>query len=295
MNKLIGLGLGLCLLSAAAGRLAAQENSDGTMPPPKVLFISREFVKPGKSGSMHEKAESAFVQAMQKAKSPTHYLAISSITGHPRVLFLTGYESFEAMEKDYQSMQKNAALAATLDHAYAADGELLSDADSTVAVYREDQSLRANVAIASMRYFEVSLYRIKPGHRHEWDEAVKLVKGAYEKIPTSHWAMYEVAYGLEGTTYLIFSALKSLSEVDQEFTQDKDFMAAMGEDGMKKLGELESSSIEFHQNNLFEFTPKMSYASDDWIKADPDYWKPKMSMAPMKKPADKAAEKPANP
>ena len=30
--------------------------------------------------------------------------------------------------------------------------------------------------------------------------------------------------------------------------------AAMGEEGMKKLGELESSAIEFTQTNLFQFT-----------------------------------------
>jgi hypothetical protein len=42
-----------------------------------------------------------------------------------------------------------------------------------------------------MRYFEISLYRVRPGHRAQWNELVKLVKAAYEKIPDTHWAMYE--------------------------------------------------------------------------------------------------------
>ena len=91
MKNITGLLLGLYLLSGVS-MTAAQEPP----PPPKVLSIIREFVKPGKSGAPHERAESAFVQAMTRAKWPTHYLAVSSITGRPRVLFLTGYDSFEA-------------------------------------------------------------------------------------------------------------------------------------------------------------------------------------------------------
>ena len=64
MKKLIGLSLGMCLLSTCSGLLPAQMNEDGTNPPPKVLVIQREFVKPGKAGSLHERSESAFVRAM---------------------------------------------------------------------------------------------------------------------------------------------------------------------------------------------------------------------------------------
>jgi hypothetical protein len=290
MKRLITSGLGLSLLLAGVSVVAGQENAEGPQPPPKVLVISREFVKPGKGGSIHVKAESAFVQAMTRAKWGTHYLAATALSGRPRVLFFTPYDSFDAWEKDSMAVDKNAVLSAALDKAYVADGDLLSDADQTVAVYSEETSLRPNVDIAHMRYFEVSLFRVKPGHRREWNETVKLVKGAYEKIPEAHWATYEVAYGQEGNTYLVFSAIKSASEIDHEFAQDKDFLAAMGEEGMKKLGELESASIEFSQTNLFAFSPKMSYAPDEWIKADPDFWKPKMTApAAAKKPMEKPA------
>ena len=60
---------------------------------------------------------------------------------------------------------------------------------------------------------------------------------------------------------------------------------------MKKLGELSAAAIESSQTNLFSFNPRMSYPSEEWVKADPEFWKSK-STAPMasKKPADKAAE-----
>lgn len=283
MKKITGLLLGVYLLVGGVGIVGAQE----TTPPPKVLAIYREFVKPGKSGAPHEKAESAFVQAMTRAKWTTHYLTLNSITGKPRALFLTGYDSFEAWEKDVLATQSNATLSAALDRAAVADGDLLSDADSSALVYRDEYSLRAAVDIPHMRYFEISVYRVRPGHDKDWDSILKLVMAAYENIPEVHWAVYQAVYGQESGNYVVFTPMKSASEIDQSFSLDKKFVSNMGEDGMKKLSELEAVAIESSQHNLFVFAPKMSYVDDAWIKADPDFWKPKPSAVPKK-----AAEKP---
>src|SRR5438132_4628466 len=50
--------------------------------------------------SLHDALPISFVQAFATAKWPTYYLAINSMSGKPRSLFLTGYDSFEAVEKD---------------------------------------------------------------------------------------------------------------------------------------------------------------------------------------------------
>ena len=268
------------------GVVAAQ-----VQPPPKVLTVTREFVKPGKNGASHEKTESAFVQALTKAKWPTHYLAVDSLSGKTRSLFFTGYESFEAWEKDVQAEEKNAALSAALDHAGVVDGELLSEMDGGAFAFREDYSLRAAVDIPHMRYFEISLFHVKPGHDKEWEALVKMYMAAYEKIPDVHWATYEAVYGQENGTFVVFNPMKSASEIDHAFAQGKQFEAALGEEGMKKLGELSAAAIESSQTNLFIFNPRMSYVSDEWIKADPDFWKPKASApaAAAKKSDAKAA------
>jgi hypothetical protein len=291
MKRIMGAMLAPVVLLAAGmpGIAAGQDKPMGHMPP-KVLSIFREYTKPGKSGAPHEKTESAFVKANMEAKWPTHYLAVESITGKSRALFLTGYDSFEAWEKDRAATQKNNTLSAALDRAWAADGELLSETDAAAAVFHPEYSLRPEVDIPHMRYFEISLYTVRPGHGHDWDEIVKMVKAAYEKIPDAHWAMYEVAYGLQGNSYLVFNPMKSAAEIDKSFTQGKDFAAAMGEDGMKKLGELLAGAIESSQQNLFAFNPKMSYPADEWVKADPEFWAPKAAPAHA---AGKKAEKPA--
>jgi len=287
MRRLTGLLLGLSVVLGGVSLGAAQEKSEH-MGPPKVLTIIREFVKPGKAGMPHEKTESAFVQAFARANWPTHYLAVTSLSGKPRALFLVGYDSFAAWEKDNQAVEKNTALSQALDRASVADGELLSGIDGGTFVYREDQSLRAGaVHIAHMRYFEITAFRVKPGHEKDWDEIVKLVTPAYEKIPDARWATFEAVYGAPSGTFVVFTPMKSLAEVDTELAQNKQFEAAMGEAGMKRLSELSAAAIESIESNLFQFAPKMSYVSDEWIKMDPDFWKPKAAMPAGEKKTEK--------
>jgi hypothetical protein len=252
----------------------------------------REFLKPGKSGAIHDKSESLFVQAYAKSKSNSHYLGMNSLTGKPRSLFFTGYESFEAWEKDAEATNKNAVLLTALDRALVADGELLDSLDQGAFVYREDLSLNSKVDIARMRYFEIEVFHTRPGRDAEWTEATNLVLAAIRKSnPDAHLACYQSFFGAPNGTFLFITPHKSASEVDRNIARDPAFAEAMGESGMKKLGELSALSIESSEDNLFTFNPKMSYVPDEWIKTGPDFWRPKPAPSAAKLPVEK--EKPA--
>jgi hypothetical protein len=290
MNKLSRSLLGLSLVVACSSTVAAQGNA----PAHNVLQITREFTKPGKNGMAHDKTESLFVQAMSKAKWPTRYLGMTSLSGKQRALFFIWYESFDAWDKDMAAQAKNAALTAGLEHANVTDGELLDSVDQGVFVSNEEMSLRPMADISHQRYLEISSYHVRPGHTKEWIELVKLVKGAYEKaVPGAHWRVVEQRYGGDGGTYLVLTSHKTLAEIDRGFAESQQFYAALGEDGMKKFSELIEKSVESSQHQLFAFNPRMSYVADEWVKADPDYWKPKAAAAPAAKPA--AEEKKAKP
>src|SRR5437868_10073148 len=126
MNKLTGYLAGCCLvllgLVTSPGIAAAQDGAGAGMPPPKVLVIQREMLKPGRAGNTHLKTESAFVQAMTAAKWPTHYFAAESQSGVSRALFFIGYPSFAAWVKDIADPATNAALTPALDRASLAGG-----------------------------------------------------------------------------------------------------------------------------------------------------------------------------
>jgi hypothetical protein len=268
--------------------MTAQDGAADMSGPPKVLIIDREFTKPGKDGSAHEKTESAFVNAMNAAKWPTHYFAATSLSGKPRALFFFGYDSFAAWEKDNHDLQKNAALSATLDRADVADGELLNEITMGVFVYDPDLSLHAG-GIVHDRYFEISQYHVKPGHRAEFLELVKLYQKGFANEPRVNWAAFESYYGEDnGGEYIAVSKMASLADDDAGMNDDKKFAEAMGPADMQKVRDLTASCMESEQTNLFEFNPKMSYPPEEWIKADP-FWKPKAA-ATAKKPASPAGQ-----
>jgi hypothetical protein len=284
MKRRRGLVLGMCLIAGCVS-VAAQEQPEGKMPP-KVLSVTREWTKPGKNGMSHEKTESAFVQAMTRAKWPTHYLAADSLSGKPRSLFFIPYDSFEAWEKDAKATEKNTALSAELDRANVADGELLAAVDQGMLMFREELSLRPKVDIPHMRYFEISRFHVRQGHDKDWEALVKMYQSGFEKFSDVHWATYQVVYGQEDGTYILFNPMKTAAEIDRGFGDFMKFSAAMGEDGMKKLADLTAATVDSSETNLFVFNPRMSYVAEDWIKADPEFWK--LKQAPVK-PSKKAA------
>ncbi|HXX23188.1 MAG TPA: hypothetical protein VEO19_08555, partial [Terriglobia bacterium] len=229
MNKLSRTLLGASLAVACSCIAAAQESSQEGTSIPKVLQIMREYVKPGKAGMIHERTESAYVQAMTRAKWPTHYVGMTSLSGKNRALFLTPYASFEAWEKDNLAVEKNTTLSSALDCALMADGELLDSEDQGVFIFHEDLSLRPNADLSHMRYLEISSYHVRPGHSREWTELVKMVKAGYEKgVADAHWGTFEERYGGEGGTFLVLTARKTLAEIDRSFQDDAQFVAAMG-------------------------------------------------------------------
>ena len=282
MSKLRCSVLAVSILCLFPGILRSQDPA-----PPKILTITREFVKPYRSGEAHEKSETAFVQAMRAAKWPTHYLGMTSVSGKSRALFFTFYDSFDAWEKDVQAQSKDATLSAALEHAGAADGELLDSVDQGVFVYEADFSLRPKPGDPKRHAIQIDSYHVKPGHYEEWSELVKLVRNAYEKaVPDAHWGCYRLQYGGSGGTYLFLTGLRSASEIDAGFEHDKQFEAALGEHGLRRLAELEAASVDSSEHQLFVLNPKMSYVTDEYLKADADFW------APKEEPAVKtAAEK----
>jgi hypothetical protein len=285
MTRLSPILLGVSLALAGGAITAAQ---DATPTPPKVLQITREWLKPGKSGMAHDKSEAAFVSLMNRAKLDGHYIALNSMSGKSRALYITRYPSFEAWEKDNKTVEKNASLAAEFDRDVMTDGELLDGLDQGVFTYDEELSLHPHPDVSHARYYEITAFHVKPGHVGDFMTLAQMYKAAVEKMDSSaHWAMYELAYGGEGDTYLMLTHLDSLTELDKRLAVSAKFVEAMGgPEAMQKFEQLTSQTLDPWRTELFSINPKQSYAEEAWIKADPDFWKPKAKTAEaINKPA----------
>jgi len=93
MKKTLFLAVAVCLVLSCVSLAGAQTSSPAPGTPPKVITIFREEVKVGK-GAAHEKFETNFVRASARAKWPTHYLAMTALSGPSEAWYLTGYDSF---------------------------------------------------------------------------------------------------------------------------------------------------------------------------------------------------------
>jgi len=283
--------LGLSLAVAGSTFTAAQDASS-TSTLPKILQFTIEYTKPYKGGAAHDKTESAFIAAEERAKYPVYYVAMNSQSGKARALFMTRYDSFAEWEKDNKLVDSNPTLGAGLERAGLADGELLDEVDSVVYTYDEDLSYHPHSDLDKHRVYQISVFHVRPGKQKEWREVVKMVKNAHEEAGTSaHWGMYEIAFGAPDGTFIALSGDPSMSAIDLGYSEDKKFREALGgEEGMRKLDQLFGEAVESSHSELFTVNPKQSYVSDDWIKADPGFWRPKPAAAPAKPAA--AAKQP---
>lgn len=288
MRQTIRLAVALAVLLGIA--LPAVAQSLAPTPPPKVIQIFREEVKPGKNAA-HAKVEAGWPRAFAKANSPTHYSAWVSSTGPSEAWFVTGFASFEAWEKDTKWNAANAALTAEMDQLSAQDGELISSGRSIVATYREDLSHRPGFVLPLVRYFSITIVRIRPGHNPDFEDARKIVKAAHEKagVKDNH-SVWQVVSGMPNGTFLIMTPMQTLAEMDAApQVHGQAYRDAVGDEGRKKMRELAASGTMGSENIILAVNPKMSYPPKEYIDADPGFWAPKP--APVKKAAEKA---PAN-
>jgi hypothetical protein len=278
------------LVSLVAFPLRAAESS-GSNAPPKVLQIYREEVKVGK-GPAHVKVEKGFVAAMAKANWPTHYVAMTTVTGPSEAWFLTGYPSFAAWEKDRDDTDKNTALTADLDRLIEKDGELLTNGRSLVAFLREDLSAGGPVDVPKMRYFRLLTFRVRPGHESDFQDAVKIVRSAYEKAKIElPWLVYQISGGMPGPTFMVLTPMKSMSEIDAAIARAGTIREARGPENEKALAKLASDGFASVEENVFAFSPAMSYPSKEFVARDPEFWTPKPATKAAA-PAKKAEAKP---
>jgi len=271
------------LLVGLASPLYVQ--AQGNSAPPNYLLINREEVKVG-HGTAHLKTELGWPRAMAKANWPTHYVALTSMTGPSEAWYLTPWESMAAWEKDNAATAANAAFQSEMDRLATEDGQHLNNWRSIVARYRADLSHRPGVNIPTQRFFSITIVRIRPGHNQEFEDARKISVAAHVKAGVNdNHSVYQVMSGMPSGTFLILTPMKSMAEIDAASqVHGQAFQDAVGDAGRKKLNELNSSATISSETNYYAFSPEMSYPTKEYVDTDPGFWKPKPAKAaPAKK------------
>jgi len=279
--------LAFLFLAALAAALApaAHAQEEIMLTPPRVLAIVREDIKPGKNAA-HEKIESGF--ARDFTHTDLRYFGATSLTGSNAAFFLEGFATFAEWQAVQKSEGKDPAIAADLDRLNEQDSEVMTASRTIVASYREDLSYQPAVAARGVRYFEMIVERIRPGYEDEFAAMRKRVAAAHRKAGVNeHFAVYQVVMGAPAGTYIVFTPLHSLGDLDQlDEAHGKAYHDALGEEGSKDSIALEKNALMNEGVNLIAINPRMSNPPQAWRDADPEFWGGKI--APAAKLKEKA-------
>lgn len=277
MKKILSLSaLGLMAVCSAPIIASAQAPASGPDAPPPVLVITREEMKPGR-GAAHLANEVGWAGMMAKAQWPTGWLGATSLTGPSEAWFFTGFASLAEFDKDRVAQDAAPALSDTAKF-QAIDGDLVNRTSTLIAAYRPLLSYQPEVSLPKMRYFSVDTVLVKPGHAAAFAAQWRDIIAAHSTAKLDeHWAVYEVTSGGQAGTYMFFYALDSLATVDASGAKHvaAAYRDAMGEAGRAANTRMNQDAIEWQQNRLFAFSPKMSHLTKAWTDVDPDFWVPR--------------------
>ena len=268
----------LCLLFAGltlspAPAALAQQEAGQTHSPSKYLYLSNVELKPEQSNA-YGKLEGEEVDVLRAANAPSHYLAMWSITGGTRVVYMHGFESFADLQKHHDETQAMSKLQDTLKADDAQEASLIADRKSSIYSYEKDLSLGTPIDLSKMRFMRILLFHVRSGHDEDFEHVVKLFVKAYQSsIPEARWAMFEKMYGVgSDNTYILVTPMESLSTVDDMHDNSKKFRDAVGEDQLHALRSGLDAAVESSEADLFAFGAKISYVPDSWLSSSPDFW-----------------------
>ncbi|MBP1637096.1 MAG: hypothetical protein H6Q10_3670 [Acidobacteria bacterium] len=290
MKSITGSLLAVVSIAACASSALAQ-----TLPTtqPNYLQIYREEVKVGHDAD-HAKVEAGWPAAYEKAKSPYTYIALASMTGPAEAWFVQPFQSHEAMG-DAMQRDDEPGLAASLAQLRRADADQINGARSILASARKDLSHGAFPDSAKQRFYEITIFRVRPGHVRDFEAAAKAYGAAADRAaPGLSYRVYEVMAGMPSPTYLVFSSVTAYAGFDKAVADDQAIGKAFTAEEQETLQKFSAEGLVNTETIRFRLDPRMSYVPPEVRAQDPSFWKqgqvPALARAGSK-PASKAAPK----
>ena len=249
------------ILSSAA---AAQSLTD---PPPIVQLVR----KPGTGG--------ASLKPYANAGAAVNVVGMASVTGLPETWLVEQHYSFASIEDLDQRISALAPVRAFSDASDPLQDDVLAPSRTMLALYRHNWSYRPDQAIRMFpraRYFQISLYRIRPGTEAEFGELIRLRRATADAINLDRPDLaYQVISGAPAGTFVFLSPIASLRNFDDGVNSVPVFAEGLASARAKEGSKIASDTEMSREHLLFRVEPRISYVSSDFADLDPDFWRGK--------------------
>jgi hypothetical protein len=186
-------------------------------------------------------------------------VGMQAITGDSQNWFIEPHASFASFE--------------ALDKALATAE--FPDARRMIGVYRTGLSYRADEAIKlvrTARYFQVTVFRIRPGAEIDFSELIRIRKTAFDSINLDRPEIgYQIISGASSGTYVFLAPLQTLRTLDNTFARLPHSEAAPRRNPEARQIQWEADVTREHM--LFRVEPHMSKVTEEFAAADPEFWR----------------------
>jgi hypothetical protein len=263
---------------------------------PRLLMIVRETVKVGHAAD-HVKTEAGWPAALAKAEMTNYYLALVAVTGASEAWFVAPFDSHATMGDVRRREQEDPVLTAELARLSKSDAQHLDAVRVLHAAARTDLSLGTFPDTSKQRFWEITTFRVRPGHEGGFEAAAKAYAAATARsAPGASYRVYEVIAGMPAPTYLVFASLAAYGEFDRMLEEGQTTMNAMTDQERQTLQRFAAEGMFDTETQRFELNPEMSYVPAEVRAQDPAFWGRKSSAAaPATRPSRAPAPKPGQP
>jgi hypothetical protein len=235
-----------------------------TDPPPIIQLVR----KPG-TGAVN-------IRPYAAAGAAVDVLGMNAVTGLPETWLLESHQSFASIEDLDRSLTAVAPVRTASDLFDPMQDDVLAPARTMIAIYRLDLSYRPDQAIRlfpKARYFQISVYRIRPGGAGDFAELVRLrrLTSATVNLDRPELA-YRVISGAPEGTYLFLAPITSLRTMDDGVGQLPVYAEGIAAAKAKDAPKIAADSEISHEHLLFRINPRISYVSDAFAESDQEFW-----------------------
>ncbi len=247
-----------------ASAVAGQSLTD---PPPIVQLVR----KPGTAG--------ASLKPYAQSGLPVNVIGMSAVTGLPETWLVESHYSFASVEDLDQRLAAVAPARVPADTGDPSQDDVLAPSRTMLALHRPAWSYRGDQAIRMFpraRYFQVSIFRIRPGAEADFGELLRLRRATADVVNLDRPELaYQVISGAPSGTIIFLAPLANLRSFDGGVNSVPVFAEGLAAAKEKNGSKIAADTEISREHLIFRVEPRFSYVSSDFADVDPEFWRGK--------------------
>jgi hypothetical protein len=204
-------------------------------------------------------------------------IGLAAVTGLPETWLVEAHYSFASIEDLDQRMAATAPQRVVREPLDPMPDDVLAPARTMLAQYRANWSYRSGQAIRlfpKARYFQVSVYRIRPGRSSDFGDLVRLRRAAADAANLDRPELaYQVFSGAPAGTWIFLAPIASLRSYDDGVNALPVFAEGLSIAKATEGSQIASETEISRENLLFRVEPRISYVNREFADIDPEFWR----------------------